>query len=430
MVINYLILLLLFSTLIYSLIFSPKKAFYNIYLPSLLLIPSEMTADFLGFPNFNFQQAAILPIGFSFFVNSIYNYRFSFFDAAVLFYAFWNILSESVAGPRANFNYEVIFQTTSVILPYMIAKLYVGLSSEDEKFAKRFVFLVFLVSMLMPYEIRMMTNPFKQFFSPIFTFPDAEMVIRFGFRRFEGPYMHAILTGIFMATAFLINIWLIRNKLWKGTYRWFPYIASFMIFMALLFTFSRGPLYSLILSLSIFFAGFSKNPIKTALFASFGTLLSVAVVYNLISPYFMENQIMVGGEDWNSFTYRVNLITLYSEQVMNSPYVGWGDLGWDVINNIRSIDNHYLWLALRHGLVAVYLLVFILVYTGTKLLIKGFQFKNIYYRSLFSCLTGCLILMLVVFATVFMGGQTESLVFLIVGWAHGLMLRKKVLNNA
>lgn len=430
MVINYLICLILLTTLLYALIISPKKAFYNIYLPLLLLVPSEMISSFSGFPNFNFEQAAILPVGLGFLINSIYNYRLSYFDALVLIYSFWCLMSESVAGPKATFTLETLFQVTSVILPYMMAKSYIGYGGEDEKFSKRFVILVFIVACLMPYEIRMMTNPFKAFFSSIFTFQETEMVIRFGFRRFEGPYTHAILTGVFMSVAFLINIWLIRNKLWKKTFRWFPYIAGFMIFLALLFTFSRGPLYSLILSLSIFFAGFSKSRIKTILFASFGTLLASIVIYNLISPYFLENQVIVGDEDWNSFTYRVNLITVYGEQVMNSPLVGWGNIGWDMINNITSIDNHYLWLALRHGLVAVFLLVAIMVLTITKLIYKGFKFKNIYYRSLYSCLTGCLVLMLIVFSTVFMGGQTESLLFLIVGWAHGLMLRKKELVNA
>jgi hypothetical protein len=153
-----------------------------------------------------------------------------------------------------------------------------------------------------------------------------------------------------------------------------------------------------------------------------GTLLAITVVYSLVAPYFIENAtVFSGAEDWNTFSYRVTLLNKYWDVVLVHPLLGWGNEGWPVMDNLLSIDNHYLWMSLRHGLIIVYILLTFMILTVIELIWKGLQIRDIYNRSLYFTLAGAIMIMLIVLSTVYLGGQTQSLLFLLLGWAQGLM---------
>lgn len=429
--INLIVIVIFFGTLGYSLMFSPKKSFYNLYLPLLFFLPSNFRADLPGLPDTTPAETVLLASGLIYFFTGFHSYRFSVIDILLIIYSLICILSDANSiSPIANINTEGTEQVLTVLLPYIFAKTYVGLHREEVKFSKRFVFIIFLICLTLPYEIRMMASPIKQFLRQIYTFPpDIELVIRYGFKRFDGPFFHAILAGIILAVAFLINTWLTRNNLWKKIHspfmKYYPYFIGGLIFLALIFTFARAPLYSLILAFSLALVGYTPNSFKTILFGCVGTLLAITVVYSLVAPYFIENAtVFSGAEDWNTFSYRVTLLNKYWDVVLVHPLLGWGNEGWPVMDNLLSIDNHYLWMSLRHGLIIVYILLAFMILTVIELIWKGLQIKDIYNRSLYFTLAGAIMIMLIVLSTVYLGGQTQSLLFLILGWAQGLMKTK------
>ena len=431
MIVNILVILIFFITLGYCFFYSPKKAFYNIYLPFLLLLPMTFRADLIGLPDTSPAETAITVTALCFIAAGMRGYVFSFMDIILLIYGTFFILSEVYSEANVIYVNRVVMDVfMQMLFPYILAKTFVGLGREEVRFSKRVVLLVFIIALTLPYEIRMMANPIKQILSKIYVFPpDNELVIRYGFKRFEGVYTHAILAGIIFSCSLLLNTWLTKNKLWKRLYspllKFYPYIISFFFFMCVVFTFARAPLYSLILSLSLVYAGFTTNKLKSWIFAIVGSVLAVAFIYQLVSPYFAENLTVSGGsENWNTFTYRIELFNNYSPFIPIHPILGWGSNGYPAVRNFPSVDNYYLLMALENGLVCLFLFIGMILLTVAMLLFKGFSIKDKYERSLRFVLGGVLLLILLVVATVYLGDQTQNFLFLMLGWAQGLMLRR------
>ena len=124
----------------------------------------------------------------------------------------------------------------------------------------------------------------------------------------------------------------------------------------------------------------------------------------------------------------MNLIDYYHDIVMEKPLLGWGNYGWPLIHGNISIDNHYLWLTLRHGFIALGSLVLILLATLHRLFWVGMTLprKDHVQRSLAFTLIGILLSQIIVFYTVFMGGQTQTLLFILIGWSEGFVLSTKI----
>ncbi|MFN4174953.1 MAG: O-antigen ligase family protein, partial [Parachlamydiaceae bacterium] len=327
------------------------------YLPFLLLLPMTFRADLIGLPDTSPAETAISVTAFCFILSGMRGYRFSFMDILLVIYGIFFILSEIYSEAEVIYVNRVVMDVfMQMIFPYLLTKTFVGLGREEVRFSKRFVLLVFLIALTLPYEIRMMANPIKQLLSKIYVFPpENELVIRYGFKRFEGVYTHAILAGIIFACSLLLNTWLTKNKLWKRIYNpiltYYPYVISFFLFACVIFTFARAPLYSLILSLSLVYAGFTTDKFKSWIFAVVGSVVAASLIYQLVSPYFAENLTVTGGsEDWNTFTYRIELFNNYSPFIPIHPILGWGSSGYPEVRGYPSVDNYYLLLALENGL--------------------------------------------------------------------------------
>lgn len=432
MIVNLLVIIIFFITLGYCFFYSPRKAFFNLYLPFLLLLPMSFRADLIGLPDTTPAETVITITAICFIFGGMRGYVFSFMDIVLVSYGTFYVLSEIYSEANTIFVNRVFMDVfMQMIFPYILAKTYVGLGREEVRFSKRFVLLVFIISLTLPYEIRMMINPIKQLLSKIYVFPpDIELVIRYGLKRFEGVYTHAILAGIIFSCSLLLNTWITKNNLWKKIHdpilKYYPYIISLFLFTCVIFTFARAPLYSLILSLSLVYAGFTTDKLKSWIFAIAGSLIATGIVYQLVSPYFAENLTVTGGsEDWNTFTYRIELFNNYSPYVSIHPILGWGFKGYPTINGYPSIDNYYLLMALENGLVCVFLFISMIVMSVAMLMKRGFMMKDKYEKSLRFVLAGILLMILLVIATVYLGDQTQNLLFLVLGWSQGLMIRRK-----
>ena len=91
---------------------------------------------------------------------------------------------------------------------------------------------------------------------------------------------------------------------------------------------------------------------------------------------------------------------------------------------MTSVDNQYLLVALNSGLYALLAMVLILLWgAGSHLPLRGLlRSSEDPKRSLAFTLTGIFILCAVSIATVYLGAQTQPLLFVIAGWSEALLV--------
>ncbi len=104
-------------------------------------------------------------------------------------------------------------------------------------------------------------------------------------------------------------------------------------------------------------------------------------------------------------------------------WTGWGLTTVPKIKGMESIDNAFFLMALQHGVIAptIFLLIFMYaIISQIKFSLKapigespiGFTFAGVYLVCLIS------------FSTVYMGAQTEPLIFLMLGWGESIKRRR------
>lgn len=127
-----------------------------------------------------------------------------------------------------------------------------------------------------------------------------------------------------------------------------------------------------------------------------------------------------------TIAYRGELLYQYYLYALQKPLWGWGIQLWPKVPGLASVDNHYLWLMLKHGLIAVGLLVFMMIFSLIRLLRRGIsdspsQTADCSLAFMFAAVVVSFIMGL---TTVYMGLQLEPLFFLLLGWIEGFLLLK------
>ena len=109
---------------------------------------------------------------------------------------------------------------------------------------------------------------------------------------------------------------------------------------------------------------------------------------------------------------------------MERLWTGWGLTTVPKIPSMESVDNAFFLMALQHGLLAPAVFVVMFLYaiaTQVRFGLKaapgeppiGFTFSGIY------------LMCFVAFSTVYMGAQTEPMLFLLLGWGESIKNRKE-----
>ena len=256
--------------------------------------------------------------------------------------------------------------------------------------------------------------------------------------RITGPFTHPILACVVFVALYRLHRWLDWMGVWKqpqtGLYavflswsRRFP--LSFSMHITIIFiviiilTFSRGPWIGGMAGAALTAVGNAGNR-KRALIIfvvvmAVGGLLAEAALNYYLSPG-SDGKISEGAE---TMLYRKIMLDRYEAFIWEKPWTGWGLTTVPSIEGMESIDNAYFLMALQHGIPAPTLFVIIFLYAiGTQIKFGldstakepplGFTFAGIYLSCFFS------------FATVYIGGQTPSLLFLFLGWGEGIRKRE------
>lgn len=422
---------------------STSKAFIKIYLPCLLLFHMGFYINITFIPAFTFGQSALIPIFLAYFVlpaTPVMRVRngLRVLDILVVGYSVSCVVSEYVNtgmldGPDGNLWKSLLFrQVFDVMVPYYLARKLIYPYGLTPTFMKTLIICCLIALCVSFYEWRFVVNLHVEIFRKFFNYMQNEWVpiYRYGLVRVSGPYGHPILFGIILALCFLGNHWLIRNKFWKRNLLFLDmrartkgYLIGFILFAGLVLVFSRGPLFSMLISLFIIGIGYSKRKHLSLL----GRLAILSVIgyicYDVLDYYsnITPDRTIVTMDSTGA--YRAKLIQSYMKYVNESFWLGWGYTTWPKASGMISIDNQYLWLAIIHGIIPVCFYVAMIVFSAFRLFFRGMKlsYNDREDRSLAFTLFSIISMLSVSLATVYMGQQVENLFFMIMGLTQGFL---------
>ncbi|NJO14303.1 MAG: O-antigen ligase family protein [Thioploca sp.] len=341
---------------------SPHQAFLKVYIPVLLLLPSYYDWPISGIPDPSFQFMAIIPIFMVWLIRGLPGWRFSLLDILVLTYAVSVGYSEYLnAGYKDAQNFLANGVLVSILLPYILAKSLIEPAGLREEAAKQIVIVLLMVATLSLYQ-SLTLSPYTLWQKILGRFFSGQAwnlttQYRWGLPRAMGPYDHAILAGIIMVVGYRIQRWLEWNRVWPPRLRylsWFPLpparLFSIGLFIGALMTLVRGPLSGAIVAAVIPLIGRSNKR-----WLIFFVILTGAIIVGIPTAKWFIDYASIDpeqAEDVNQGTaaYRWQLMINYIDIVKEQIVWGWGRFGWPKSKVQGSIDNHFLLLSLRHGM--------------------------------------------------------------------------------
>lgn len=423
---------------------SVHRAFIYVYVPVLLFLPDYYYWKVPGLPDPNFGTATVLVIAVIWLIRGSSGWKFSFTDLLVFGYAFAVLYSEFLS-PEGRPHYQNFIANFigSVICPYILAKSLIEPAGLGEAFAKSIILTLFLVAGLLVFQFITFSHytPTQyllgRFFGQGWRITADQ---RWGLIRANGPYQHEILAGLVMWSGYRIQRWLEWSQAWPDRLRqfsWFPIsigrVLTLGILVGGLVTLTRGPMMGALVAAFVPLIGLSKR--RWTIFwilVAFAILVGIPVLSWFIS-YASVDPANTETRAHQTVAYRWQLVVDYIDIAMERFFWGWGRFGMPTVGKFQwSIDNYFLLLFLRHGIIALGCFIGIFIIMMVRLFIHSMlqPLPELPGSTLGFTLLSVYILYFIAIATVWMGHQTEPLFFLLVGWSDGyLRSRPNSLGN-
>lgn len=447
------------------------SAFRNVYLPVLILIPQVFYSEIAGMPSFSTASAAILPIALFSAVKYIRNWSWTLMDLWVLVFILTCYGSEyyntgNIEGKKNLSLILLIDMALKVAFPYLLAKALIHRKGKSTEYAKQIVILLVIAVIISLFEMRFVTNPFVAVFKPFFPGQgeDWPTLYRYGLVRIGGPFVQTILFGIALSVGFILNYWLTRTGQWGKAHRTIPktifhrwikslnFLFSFawlvprskykdmnvetsaipiskgwffacVILVGLLMTVSRGPLVGVSSGFLFATAGYSRRHTWALGWRIIAFAIAIVLGY-AVYRYYAEVSATLSPDMTATAAYRAKLFERYYQAIEEKPFFGWGYTTWPHDSALQSVDNEYLFLILKHGLVSFASFLFVIFWICIRLAKQGIRFNDELRveESLCYTLLGCIVAIAVSVITVFLGLQLQPLFFLLIGWAEGFLV--------
>jgi O-Antigen ligase len=414
---------------------SVAAAFLLVYLPVLLVLPDYYTLAMSGLPELSFNQSAILPIGAIVLWRAVVKRQWTVspVDYAIAAFLGWQVISEiyNLGTPDRRLCFDLL---TLAVFPYMAGKTLIEPQGLRGPFARRLVWSIFLVSLISVWEFKMGVSLFRPVIGVFFPGGmNATWVtqVRWGFGRTAGPYGHAITMGVFVGVGYVIHRWLCLAGLWEPTFKWakdLPFSKSQVLTGGLLaglfMTLSRGPWLGVAAGAVLASVGARDNHRRALKRAVVALSVSGVILYTAGSMYLSGVSAFEGVEEQASAQYRAILIGAYEDIVMQRPVMGWGRANWPQLQEMKSIDNNYLFVALGSGLIGLGLFLIMLVISVWRIFASGYlnsalsREERMFRFTLF----GAILVIALSTTTTYIGSVMYPLTFLLFGWSEGCLL--------
>jgi O-Antigen ligase len=408
----------------------PERALIDVYLPTLLLLPDSYHWMITGHLSFN--QTAIIPIGGFLIARSWRNWQWSFLDLLVISYVAMSVTSEFVNTNFYSARNVALQSICNSILVYVVAKGIIPREDLYASIAKRIVVCLAIVAIVSIYEFRMGRNPFDMILAPLFPGQySAVWVARYGFLRPAGPYGHAILAGLMFAVGYRLTRWLEWGGYWPGNVSALPLskvrFCQFCLIAGSVMTLSRGPWLAAGIAALVVGLGRARNRRHAIVVTALLILVVGIPFFQMARSYIWVERSQATSEMEETAAYRHELIERYIAIVEERPVWGWGRNNFPTIDGMRSVDNHYLLLALTYGEFVLALFVVIILSEMTRLTrFCASHHGSAFPGSIALTFLGIYFVVVVSIGTVWLGGQTVQLFFLILGWGEGLVLTRSL----
>jgi hypothetical protein len=419
--------LALIAAAVVALRHGPGRALLNVYLPVLLLIPDGFRAITPGLPDPNFSQAAIIPIVAVALQRHWHRYRAAPMDLLILLFAVWVGWSDYTGrgyDDAQNLMFAMLF---SVLAPYFVARLVISAEGLHVAVARRFVIIVFGVALVGLWEARFGFNPFHALIGNFFPGQGQGWVttFRYGLARVAGPYSHAILAGIMMAVAFVLQRWLHSAGHWEPRFKYLPALPwpkarliTVALVAGMLLTVARGPWLGAVVAAALFAVGQAADRKRALMIAA--AVLAVGAVAGgwALADYLDIKPGTVMTMSQESAFYRKVLFEKYLDIALAHSWFGWGLTTWPKVRGMESIDNYYLLISLMHGLPAMAMLVLLMLGSAAQCLRRGLAEPPGSHGPGFA-FAGIFLAIFASLGTVYLGEQVLPTLFFMLGWAQG-----------
>jgi uncharacterized membrane protein len=431
-----------------------RKVFAGVYLPILLLLPQYYIVRFPHMPPLTFAESAILPLGAALWVKEIRRWRPDWMDLWVFLLALSAGLSEGLSTALATGTWTQLFAVDrageighiangglmffdsicTTVLPYMLGKLLIEQTTPGGNLPRKnvvriFVSLLAVVATISVHDFIRGRSIWQMVGRHIF--PNQlvlwDVQMRWGFGRIQGPYSQAILAGMIFLMGVIYCLWLLKFAPEWGTrrvlhgYRLQLRHAVFVAIVAgLLMTQSRGPwvgiILSLVLALLVRTFTFGKAVIA---------FVVLMVVFGIGASYYGKRYTDVDimhakDEAQQNAIYRRELLNTYMPIIKERKAFGWGITTLPKLNGQGSIDNEYLLLAATQGLFGLGMFMLVLGGSAVRLLRLGWQPLAAEDKTLVFAHLTVLMGLAASLTTVYLGEQVVPMLFIMVGWIHGM----------
>lgn len=389
-----------------------EKVFLYLFLPSLVAIPSYYYMPLIGLPDLNFFHFAEIPLFAWWLIKGSKDYKFSFMDFIVLSYVGVSIFSEfATMGAKDGLNI-IIDRQVQIIIPYLLMKHFFQYPSLRISILKVLVvagaILAFMSLPQFKFDISI-TDPLS------WIWPEKLSWIghaRYGYVRVSATFAHPILAGLMWTFFSLFAIWLDKQKVWANN--WMGKALIIFNIAGLMMSISRGPILGFFAGLVLLYIGWSENRSKSLMIVMALSIVMIPPMVVKFIAYISVDRYSATTETQENAAYRRELMENYIEVIKERPWLGFGRNGIPVVRSQKSVDNQYIYIALLHGVVAMYLFLFMTLFMVIKLLNYGWKHPPDHGQGQLAwLLAGCAGTWLLTLATVWMGAQSEQMVFML-----------------
>ena len=415
-----------------------EQVFLMVWIPIFLYIPFAFTAHIPMVPIRTFSQAAIVPIMLVLFREKGHLIRLGRLEILLALYVVLRVGADfNSRGYKDAQNYA-FYMLSCLIGPYLMGKYIITSRRMDVATAKMFVLTFLIFFPLFLYEAKFWVSPIFKILSPLFPDSFSGVSIRYGLARTVGTFEHPILACIMIIAVYRLHRWLSWAGEWKtaqagwlgkiqGWLKPFPFtfevqISIILVIMALM-TISRGPWIGGLAAGVLVAAGNFKNRKRALAIVCLVFVLGGVGGKLALDAYITPGEGQEIALEAQTMLYRKVMVERYTEFLVEKMWTGWGLTTVPTIKGMESIDNAFFLMALQHGVIAPLLFVLIFLYAIVSQVLSGLKAPP-GQAPLGFTFAGIYLMCFVAFASVYMGAQTEPLLFLLLGWGQGYQERK------
>lgn len=414
-----------------------EAAFLKAWMPFFLLLPFAFFVNIPGLPDPNFMEAAILPILFVLLVTRKDEMRFGPMEVLIISYLVLRVVMDYFSRGYADAQNYAFTLFSSLLGPYLLGRYIINRREMDIATARQFVLIFILLFPIFVYELKFWISPIYQLLMPFFPSVTPSMSLRYGLARTFGPFEHPILACVMIVAVYRLHRWLAWMGEWdKPQSGWLGWLdertrwlriplrekISFLLIAMAIMTISRGPWIGAFAGATLTAVGNFKNRKRWLWVALILLTLGGAGGKMALDAYTTPRDGQEISGEAKTMLYRKELVERYKEFMYQKMWTGWGLSTRPKIKGMESVDNAYLGMALQHGILApgLFIIIFLTaIISQVRFGLRappgeppiGFTFAGIYLAAFIS------------FATVYMGSQTEPMLFLLLGWGESIKNR-------